>query len=178
MTREELLDALAQTRNEVGAYLLALSPADFVDGSAERWSPAHVADHLIRSNAPVVRGLGARDRLPTRNPAGSSRSYADLQTAYRAALAGGAKASGRFLPEPVGDQTALVTRYESTLSDLIRALDDWSEADLDAYAMLHPVLGELSVREMLQFTLLHNRHHLDGVRAVPGEAAPPEQSEP
>lgn len=177
MIRDELLSALTGIRDEVGRHLRTRTPDAFAQGNAERWSPAHVADHLIRSNTPVVRGLGARDRLPARLPQ-PSRSYADLQTVYRAALASGARASGRFLPEPAGNQAALVTQYEATLSALILALDGWSEADLDAFSMLHPVLGELSVREMLQFTLLHNQHHLEGLRSAQHEDAPAEQSEP
>jgi hypothetical protein len=38
-------------------------------------------------------------------------------------------------------------------------MERWSEAELDAYRLPHPLLGRLSVREMMFFTLLHNRHH-------------------
>ena len=39
-------------------------------------------------------------------------------------------------------------------------LAEWSESDLDTYAIPHPVLGLLSTRQMLLFVILHNEHHL------------------
>ena len=39
-------------------------------------------------------------------------------------------------------------------------LGNWSEKDLDKYKLPHPLLGKLTVREMLFFTIYHNEHHL------------------
>jgi hypothetical protein len=39
-----------------------------------------------------------------------------------------------------------------------------SQSALDRWRLPHPLLGRLTVREMLFFTLCHNRHHLEGVR--------------
>ena len=35
----------------------------------------------------------------------------------------------------------------------------WSERALDRYRLPHPLLGRLTVREMLLFTLYHSVHH-------------------
>jgi hypothetical protein len=40
----------------------------------------------------------------------------------------------------------------------------WSERQLDRIRLPHPVLGKLSVREMLFFTLYHNQHHIEAVK--------------
>lgn len=45
------------------------------------------------------------------------------------------------------------------------ALEQWSEADLDRVRMPHPILGPLTVREMLFFTLYHDGHHVEAARA-------------
>jgi hypothetical protein len=39
----------------------------------------------------------------------------------------------------------------------------WREADLDRYLLPHPLLGKLTLREMLHFTLYHNYHHVQSV---------------
>jgi hypothetical protein len=36
---------------------------------------------------------------------------------------------------------------------------------MDRHAIIHPLLGELTVREMLMFFVVHERHHLKSVRA-------------
>jgi hypothetical protein len=164
--RAELVADLARTRDEVSAFFRSLPPGVFTRGTPEQWSPSHHLDHLTRSNSPVVKALTvARDRLPRMREDHPPRSASALRDLYREALRGGVKASGRYLPDPSGDQTAQLAEYAGTLDALRAALADWSEADLDGSALLHPALGELSVREMLEFTLAHNEHHLRGVQA-------------
>ena len=37
----------------------------------------------------------------------------------------------------------------------------WGELALDRYRLPHPLLGRLTVREMLLFTLYHSVHHFN-----------------
>ncbi|MEF2279755.1 DinB family protein [Deinococcus sp. YIM 134068] len=170
-TREELLQALNQMQGELGTYFRKLPGDVFTRGSAEAWSPSHHLHHLTLSNAPVAKALQiSRDRLGRRSGGRPSRSFLDIRDGYRDALAGGAKASGRYVPDPQGDQAALVQEYLDATAAVRTALAGWTDADLDRFALTHPVLGELSVREMLLFTLYHNQHHLGGVKASLGQA--------
>lgn len=165
-SQTEIVAALGQTRQEVGAYFAGLSPEQFTHGNAETWSPAHHLHHLIVSNQPVASALALpRDRLPARNATQPSRIYSDIRALYRETLATGVKASGRFLPDPQGTRAELLAEYGQTLDALQTRLQGWNDADLDASTLAHPVLGPLSVREMLLFTLYHNAHHRAGVQA-------------
>jgi hypothetical protein len=47
---------------------------------------------------------------------------------------------------------------------LYEILQKWPENDLDKYRLPHPLLGKLTLREMLFFTLYHNRHHMNNVQ--------------
>ena len=49
-----------------------------------------------------------------------------------------------------------------------------SQADLDRYRLPHPLLGKLTVREMLFFTVYHNYHHVRSVadRLAAGQGQP------
>lgn len=168
MTRPgaELSEALGQTRDGLIGFFGTLLPDDFTRGSQDLWSPAHHLDHLTRSNAPVARALTLpRDRLPRREAGRPSRSFLEVRALYREALGGGVTASRPYVPEPSGSREAQVADYAGTMDDLRAALAGWPEADLDALALRHPALGELSVREMIEFTLYHNEHHLQGARA-------------
>ena len=167
VSRDDLLRAFASAADEIGGFFAGLDATTFTAGDTEHWSPAHHVDHLIRSNGPVAGGLSvARGRLLPLPAQHRPRTYAEIRGAYRAGLAAGARASGRWLPQPEGTQLQMTERYASSLRAVHETLGDWTDAELDAWAMPHPVLGVLSVREMLYFTLYHNRHHADGVRAA------------
>ncbi|WP_310582694.1 DinB family protein, partial [Deinococcus sp.] len=142
-------------------------PADvFFSGSDEDWSPGHHLKHLVLSNKPVAYALTLpRENLRVWNAAQPRRSYSEMQTFYRGALNTGARAFGPFLPALDGTQTEAVAEYSGSIELLNHACLHWSEPELDGYAMPHPVLGLLSVREMLFFTVHHNQHHLNGVRS-------------
>ena len=45
-------------------------------------------------------------------------------------------------------------------------LRNWRDTDLDKYFLPHPLLGKLTIREMLFFTLYHDRHHVNNVRKL------------
>ena len=50
--------------------------------------------------------------------------------------------------------------HSETLRGLTQGMERWTETQLDAHRMPHPLMGKLTVREMMLFTLLHNRHHV------------------
>jgi hypothetical protein len=51
------------------------------------------------------------------------------------------------------------------VEELARRIGTWSETDLDRYRLPHPLLGRLTVREMLFFTVQHLAHHASKVEA-------------
>lgn len=164
-TLNEILAALNDTGTEVAAYFGGL-PADvFSGGDEERWSPGHHLKHLILSNKPVAYALTLpRERLQAWDAGKPHRSYAEIRTLYQGMLGAGTRASGPFLPTLTGTQAEAVAEYNGSVGLLDHDCLYWEESDIDQYAMPHPVLGLLSVREMLFFTVLHNRHHFDGVK--------------
>lgn len=94
-----------------------------------------------------------------------SVSYRALRERYQGVLAKGATA-GRFAPrtiEPPGDhaawQRALVEECSQGVACLRATAGGWSEHALDRYRLPHPLLGKLTLREMLFFTLYHYTHH-------------------
>lgn len=92
-----------------------------------------------------------------------SRSYQEIETAYQAVLATGAKAPVAMSPRAEDMQVnreELVERFRGIYQTLGEATGGWLADELDEYLIPHPVLGKLTVREMLYFTVLHTAHHL------------------
>ena len=165
-TLEEILRALEQVRAEVATYFSGLPGDVFFEGNDERWSPGHHLKHLVLSNTPVAYALALpHEKLKTWNTNQPRRPYTEIRASYHAALTKGVRASGRFLPQAQSTQPEAVAEYNGSVELLNHDCLVWEESELDQYAVPHPVLGLLSMREMLFFTVYHNQHHLNGVQA-------------
>jgi hypothetical protein len=168
-TGVELIAALGRVQEEADAYLGALPPTVFFAAQGPAWSPAEHAGHLgksltplthvLRWPRPVIGLLFGRHRGP-------GRAFADLRRDYQATLAAGAQA-GRFAPRvqpPPADlaagRDAILGRLAVTVRAVQIAVQRWPEPALDQYRLPHPLLGRLTVREMLAFSVYHHAHHL------------------
>ena len=143
--------------------------AFFARPAPEVWAPADQVRHLTRAIRAVNRGLALpRPALVvlfgwSRRP---SRAFDALAADYKTALADGGRA-GRFTPPAVepSEQTAtgrarIMSHHASAVDAFAHTLERWSDRALDRYRLPHPLLGKLTVREMMYFTLLHNVHHV------------------
>ncbi len=171
-TKADVLRALENLGDRDLQFWLGIDAPRFARPFGEAWSPADNVRHLVKSTMPVARALRL-PRLALRllfgQGSGTSMSFADLVERYRAVLAAGGKA-GRYAPSPTRPpaelgawQQALVSDCQSAVGALARALEPWSERDMDACRLPHPLLGKLTVREMMFFTLHHYDHHRAGV---------------
>ncbi len=168
-SRREIIEAL-EAAHEVGVqYWSGFSTPEFFAQIGAHWSPAEHVRHLTRAMTPllpVLRVPRMALRMMFGRAARPSRSLGALESQYAKALAAGGTA-GRFAPPPDHATADLVRRNEimdahsETLRGLTQAMEKWTEAQLDAYRLPHPLLGKLTVREMMFFTLLHNQHHVD-----------------
>lgn len=80
-------------------------------------------------------------------------------------LAGGGKA-GRFSPsachvpaDVAGWQRDLIYQCQAEIAALAVAVEPWTEMNLNCCQLPHPLLGKLTVKEMLFFTLYHYEYH-------------------
>jgi hypothetical protein len=101
-----------------------------------------------------------------------SRRYDEMRETYQGRLSAGGRAGGRFVPPQLspGEAEAESVRartldgWSRSGEDLVKALRRWSEKGLDKYRLPHPLLGKLTVREMLFFTHYHDLLHAEIVR--------------
>ncbi len=177
-SREELLAAFEAVHRQASELFASFSPEDFFRRPEDDvWSPGENAIHLVKS----VKAVADAMRLPKlllRARFGSARGserYAEVRQRYLQALAGGAVAIGRFVPPASPVAGAAGSSRERTLAgwqragdSLVQAVGKWREGALDKYCLPHPVLGKLTVREMLFFTHYHDLHHLEIVRRQAG----------
>ncbi len=167
-TKEELLAQLRELHKVSSAFWDSFSTEAFFAPVGSGWSPAGNVRHLNKAIQPLARALRLPRivlRLLFGKPQKPSRSYAALRDTYRGVLSKGGGAGG-FAPEPSpslgstdADRAKLMATREALANQLADVVGRWREADLDRYRLPHPLLGKLTVREMLLFTVYHNYHH-------------------
>ncbi len=166
--KTEIKAAWLQAVSVVSDYVKPIEKEGFTKTIDGKWSIAQNLDHLIRSTKPIVKALGA-PKMGLRmfgKPNGPSRSYEVLLELYQNELENGAKAGGPFLPESEMNQTEMLEFWNSVGNRLAERLEKWSEKDLDKYVVKHPVLGKMTIREILFFTIFHTYHHLRAIKKI------------
>lgn len=174
MSHASLIQALTAAEAEVAAFFESLSDHEFVLRQGAAWSPAGHLAHLNISVNATARGFSIPKLLLRVRFDGSrrpSRTLDQLTSDYLTRLGAGAGASGRFVPAPetvagppADVQRALLSRWQRVNDRLRSALMTWSERDLDRLQFPHPILGLITARELVFFTIYHGPHHIAGAK--------------
>lgn len=152
------------------SYTDTLSDSEFFEGS-EKWNAAEVYAHMIRSIRPVYLAC----RLPSpilklffgraNRP---SRTSEQVIEKYQKVLAAGGVSSAKFLP-PSRHGLDKRQKYEAVFQKLTTQMAQKtvriSEDKLDHCVLPHPLLGKLTLREMIYFSIHHMQHHLEHLQA-------------
>ena len=171
---------LLRLDHQATAYLREMPADEFFRPQGQAWAPAGHVRHLAKSARPVARALGWSRlwlRFAFGTHAGPSPSFAAMRERYLAALADGTAQAGRFAPtpRPVPDDVAtarakVLREWNEADAALDTAVASWTEPALDRYRLPHPVMGKLTLREMLEFTVYHTAHHLNRIAERRGSA--------
>jgi hypothetical protein len=171
MTSSHIIGMLKGSHFEFTAMIASLSEEQFLQAEPGKWSPGQQLDHLVRSVAPLEQALNLPKFIPrmlfgkVNRP---SRSYDEVVARYQDKLAQGGKASGKYVPAAVtvAQRDALIDKLNDLVEKLSRSLGPFTEQDLDTILLPHPLLGKLTLREMLYFTIYHVQHHHQGISPI------------
>lgn len=164
MTKEIIIKKLQSNHNEFVDLMLSLSENDFTFSVNDKWTAGQQFEHIYLSVSPLTKAL----KLPTillklifgkaNRP---SKDYDALVKKYYDKLEKGGAASGRFVPKQIEFQQrdVFARRLIKTVNQLCKTVDKFSEAEIDIVILPHPLLGKLTLREMLYFTMYHVEHH-------------------
>ena len=167
-TKTNLIASLRDSQQRAGAWFAEIPADQFFARAGEVWSASDNLDHLIRSHKPLVKALKLPKitlRAMFGSPDQPSRRYEAMCDVYRAKLAQGGVAGGSYLPDqqsPANVEDAksdLLNRFSKAAAELASIVETWNDDELDGYLLPHPLLGKLTIREMLFFTIYHNLRH-------------------
>lgn len=165
MEKEALAHLLQQNYLQVIQQIRALNDRELLHAPKGKWNALQQLDHLIKSVAPVNLAMGLPMfvlswRFGVANR--PSRTYDALVDRYHIKLQAGGTASGAFVPPAELDpanKEVLLKKLQVMVEKLARKTLKQSEIALDKYILPHPLLGKLTLREMLYFTAYHASHH-------------------
>lgn len=164
MNKQELVKRLTENHDAFIACIEKLSAEEFTYSANEKWTAGQQLEHIYISVKPVNLAF----RLPTfllkfvwGKANRQSRSYDDLTQKYNGKLATGSKATGPYIPKNVAPENGqkLMSQLKNVVERLCLSVEKFSEEDLDYYILPHPLLGKLTLREMIYFTIYHVKHH-------------------
>lgn len=164
MNKFEIISLLKEKHKQFLASFPSLSEKEFTTSINGKWSPGQQLDHIIRSVSPVAMAFGLPEfilkwKFGTANR--PSKTYSALVEKYHTKLAAGGKASKQFIPTAINysDREAAIEKVTELLQKLNKRAEGKSEETLDKLILPHPLLGKLTLREMLYFTAYHAEHH-------------------
>ena len=155
-----------RSHHEAFVRLIHSMPVDLLERTPNgKWSTGQHLEHIRMSVRPVALALSVprwflrwRFGSPNRPP----RTYDALVQRYKEKLSAGGRAPSRFVPRMVraAEIHIAAAAMSRAVDDLCKRVRRWQEADLDHYLLPHPLLGKLTIREMLFFTIHHVQHHM------------------
>jgi DinB superfamily len=164
MNKPEIIAALRENHKVFINYMAQLSNEDFVAERNGKWTAGQHVDHIIRSIKPLNQGLmfpvfllglifGKANR--------SSKYYEQLVAKYKQKLSEGGRATAAFIPQTItaAHKERLLKELYVRSEKLCRQVNGFSENQLDKLIAPHPLLGKVTLREMLYFTAYHVLHH-------------------
>jgi hypothetical protein len=172
LDKEQILHESAAVFRQMTDYCIHLPNDLFFKEPGEKWSIAQNLAHLIISLKTTVAAYALPKflvRLIGGRPNRTSRSYEELVEKYRAKLAAGGKASGRYVPKkihPSHTRDQMIHKWIKITEEYIEAIKkNWSTEQFDRYIVKHPLLGRITLRELCYFTIYHTRHHLEIIKS-------------
>ena len=172
--KEEIIAALQEKSVSLIKWISEQDDDKFGISIDEKWSTGQQLSHLTKSIKPLVMIL-SKPKFVMKLVFGTSnrdtRNYIAVVEKYNAKLAKGGVSTRQFSPKPILPEAKkrLVASYSAYSEKLERLVKRYSEDDLDKYILPHPLLGKLTLREMMFFTIYHMQHHTDSLKELYGQ---------
>jgi DinB superfamily len=170
MTKSDIKNQLIATIVHCRAIALSGDVSLFFKNFNDKWSIGENMMHLSKSAKSVNKALN----LPKEQlimfgvPSQPSGTYQDVVDRYLSVLATGVRATGGFVAQYTeGDTLAdIIARFDEQHASLVSILESFADEELDKYQLPHPVLGNLTLREMYYFMDYHIQHHQKAIERI------------
>jgi len=164
MTKEVIIKELSQRHINFVNYILSLSYKEFMFSFQDNWTAGQQMDHIYRATVFLPLAFQMPEFIIGfifGKPKNAPMGYDELVQQYLLQLEKGARAPHLFKPAkiPYSYRIDLADKTVKNISKINIAIDAIPEKHLDQLMLPHPLLGKITYREMLYFTMYHVNHH-------------------
>jgi uncharacterized damage-inducible protein DinB len=165
-SKSEIIESLQASFDQVTVCIQSTPDEVFYEKRNRKWSIAENLDHLVQSAKPIASVL-KKNKLRLLGfgiSFSGSENLETLKSNYHLKLSQGLAPAngGGFISKNIESisKEKNLENWNLIKNKFPQRIDQWSEKNLDRFKLPHPLLGKLTVREMLFFTIFHNEHHL------------------
>lgn len=162
MKKDEIIGELRKHYLDFTQFIRSIPEDKVSTPFNNKWSAAEQLDHIIKSIAPVKLAFSLPHfllKIAFGKANRPSKNYEQLVAKYQGKLAAGGKAPSKYVPEKKRNVAGEAAKLDAILEALCKKVEGFSENELDLLLLPHPLMGKLTLREMLYFTLYHVQHH-------------------
>lgn len=168
MNRQAIVEKFDDHHQRLIDYIRTLTDEEFMYSREDKWTPGQQLQHVLLCVRPLAQALGNKSFVAAKfgTMERPGLSYDDVIQWYQKALQEGGKAPSMYVPEAVdlSRKDEIGTELAGEVQALRQNLEDYSEQELDNLVLPHPLLGKLSIREMLYLMTYHATHHQEKTR--------------
>jgi hypothetical protein len=162
MTKEDLIKSFAENHNDVIVYVNSLTDQQFLYNYNEKWTAGQQLSHIYLTLIPFLKVLPSKDFILSKFGK-IDRPTWNYETVIEKYLTTTLKAPSQYLPEKIilQQKATICTDLQAILKNISQLLDQYAEEEFDTFVLPHPLLGNLTIREMFYLMTYHPTHHLN-----------------
>lgn len=165
MTIENLQLELKKHHQRFIKHIDALSENEFVFSNNDKWTAGQELDHIIKSVFPISQLLANKAFIESKFGFidRATFNYEELINKYQEELKKGGQAMGQFIPNKVNwiEKESLTSQLTQAIDHILKHLTEYTQKELNQLVIPHPLIGKLTIKEMIFFTVYHVQHHLE-----------------
>jgi hypothetical protein len=152
------------THHQFLSYIVSLSEQEYGFAHNEKWTAGQQLHHINLCLQPIAQAIASKEFIAQKFGT-IERPIWEYDTVignYTNALAQGGKAPDRFVPQQQQtppDKTILAAELNQLLQTIQQHLETYTDTELDTLVLPHPLLGKLTIREMMHLMAYHATHH-------------------
>ncbi len=168
MDKNDIADLLEKKHQDLFTWLKNQPDENWEKGPKDKWSTSQHIQHLVNSLQLLNNAL-SYPRFVLKYKFGTSnrepRDYKTVAKKYQEKLLANQERAKKFnkdLYKPtLKEKERLLTRFQIQQKKLQYKTRKISDKNLDTLVIPHPLMGKMTVREIIMWTAHHTEHHLE-----------------
>ncbi|MBA2407789.1 MAG: DinB family protein [Chitinophagales bacterium] len=163
MIKQELIEKFYYNHQELIHYINSLADDKFIFRQNGKWTAGQQLSHIYLCLKFISQAISSKGYIEQKFGKINRKNmyYDKVIDEYKLALESGGKAPEHFLPQQVdvNNKIELTDDLFELLKTIRQQLEGYSDIELDTFVLPHPLLGNLTIREMLYLMTYHATHH-------------------